>query len=291
MARLKQATAYLRDAARSESRATALAAFAYFTQDRLQDEATVAQLINQIVAYNYYDRDAIIQELERLRAEAMKDATRQELGSGLQTLAKMAVAETNHLIAQLKKIPGGYDVAIMIPSQSSEAEATRTANQLGQIGFKRVITDNLNSGNAFWANAIRNAGMTFDPKGLKRGVQFLGTQQGAGVIVSDGSTKILSMKLDSALTPILLQQGNQEKNPFVLDYAIALQAAVALLIAHEGKAALLKNPIALLEQRGLISSGFQNPFIQSNGSQIFISTTMVKAYLEWKAAEQARISA
>ena len=108
---------------------------------------------------------------------------------------------------------------------------------------------------------------------------------------SNSRSELRSVTSLAHLTPIVITGGDQVENPFVRDYAVVLQAAAALLIAHEGKAALLKNPVRRLEQYGLISSGYKNAVIQSNGNQLFISAVAVKAYLEWKATEQARISA
>ena len=90
---------------------------------------------------------------------------------------------------------------------------------------------------------------------------------------------------------IRLTDEDQVANPFMRDYAKVLQAATALLIAHEGEASLLKNPVPLLVQYGLITPDFQNTVITSNGHELMISAKAVQIYLEWKAAQQARVSA
>lgn len=262
-------------------------AFSYLMSDT-SDERASRQIADEIG--RSYDRNGIIQELERLRDIARTDAKllRDTGASFLSFGAEQFANEVQVLIDRLKKIPSGYSLGFVVPASPDANEIQTAVKQIGSLGFNQVF---LQGQDRIGLNGLfRNAGMKVNNTGIQKDAVFLSNQRDAGaVVLNQGDLR--GVQVASIFTPIVITDGEQVQNPFIRDYAVVLQAALALLIAHEGKASLLKNPVPLLEQYGLISSGYQNTVIQSNGNQLFISAIAVKAYLEWKATEQARISA
>lgn len=265
------------DSPRSEARQIAYSVFDTLTADQPAAPDTVRTLTNQIVAS--VDRAQIISELERLKA------ARERARSFGQAEFEL---EARELAGRLDKIPSGVALGFVVPARASAQEAQNVVNQVSALGFTQVF---LEGKDKLGLNALFDkAGIKVNNSGIRQAPVFMSNQNEAGVIVLNRSD-LSKVQIPPAFVPIVMTEGDKIDNPFIRDYAVLLQAAVARLVAQHGKTEMLKNPVSLLQQYGLIPPAYQNVVVHSDGSQLFVSAVAVRAFLEWKAAERVRVAA
>lgn len=285
------------DTNRSEVRQMTQSVFDALTKDQVMSEAEALDLTVQVVALSRRQQNGFIARLEALRDEALKDAGRlskselqegRSLAFGAQEYAEAVGELIERIRAAVSKNPKrALALGLVMPSDATRDQSLKLADQLKQLGVGQVLLGGAKDHSGLTGFLHRN-GIQIDPAGLHRRDSSI--HSGVGVVVRGQMPG--SLVLQPSDTSVLISDTEKVGNPFVNDYTEVLQEAVALLYDLESaKAELLKNPVPLVIQYGLVSSAYQGPVAVMNGRNVVISALNVQRYLEWRAERQAAVSA
>ncbi len=272
----------------SETRLVVNGVFNYLMSGKQNSEEAL-ELSHQVALLPARD---VIETLEQLRSKVEQDAIDLEhSGNSLESFgAKEFATEVENLIQRLKNIQGKYALGFVIPAQTDLSQMETALEPIVHLGFKQVFLggarDRIGFNQLFQSN-----GVAVNNGGIKRAPIFLDGHQKEAVVIVLNQDDLRGIQVNPAFVPFVITDLDKIQNPFARDCAIIFQAAVAFLTAYEGKAALLKNPILLLEKYGLISSDYQNAMVYFNGQELSMSATAFEAYLKWKSTRKLKIAA
>ena len=218
-----------------------------------------------------------IRELEELKSKMLNQ------------LPESTSSVIDQVVAVLSKLPpGGVDIAYSTQGRSSLEiqDFVNAIKRLGQI--KRVLVSKNEKVPEELNDLLRKEGIMLSRVNFSRpGIEFSGDQTHAGVVSS------AEVKTDSALVPIISLENEQLAGSDASRLVIALQTAVALLVAQEikkGNEIYKLKPAELLSKYKLFE-GFEKAIVSGDGQSIRISGAGVMAYLQYQASQQLARSA
>jgi ribosomal protein S18 acetylase RimI-like enzyme len=272
-------------AVRSEVRIVAQALF----NKIIGGNADVQALENQVNAIDSIAKiDGVIAHLRFLKAEAERDADLLgEIGHFETRIGvELIIAETEALITAFEGILDQFNrkptAGVFVPENADRGQLERRASRLARMGAQRIM---MNQNKAGFAQMVKSAGMVPDP-GLNRSRPV---SKHVGLVVTGELPS--GTVIDSSFRRVVYRDAEQVNDPHINDFGETLQDAVSLLIDLDPDAALLKNPVSKAIRYGLVSPQYEGPLARIEGDDIVISALYMRKYLEWKAAEQTRISA
>jgi len=266
---------------------------ATFMQELLDQNVPDQQLFN--AAYTLAGtplgvRD-VIEEMQALKAEVLQDAQRERLP----VAPELIQSEIQTLIDALTDIKDdGYAVGYLVPELSDPAYERDFVNAVGRFATADQVPVTGGKVSSHLRNGLASLGKYPRPvHGQHRNLVLPGHGQEYAGLVAPGQYN-QGIYINGNLIPITAAR-IEEQAPLVAKYVIVLQTAVALLLAHEVRSEeqrklILLNPAALLKNYNLVPA-FENQVIQTTPNGLQISTVAVRAYLEWRAAQQIQAAA
>jgi len=132
------------------------------------------------------------------------------------------------------------------------------------------------------AQRLKQLGVQVRMDNWNRPQVFQGRQEAAGAVLTGRAEDLASL---SPFIQILNLDKSQLDDTHISKWAIALQTAVALLIARDvnaqNKKKYLQDPSLLLKENQLLFAGFENRMIERDGNNLRVSSVAVLAYVQW----------
>jgi len=233
---------------------------------------------------------AVIDDLRAMKQEVEKDAQRGNLPMD----PKLIQAEIDQLLHALSGIKDkGYTIAYLVPVQpnlsmdSDFAEAVNKNPLIERVyaqGEGRVSKE-------LMQKLVKEGGKVLATNQGKRDLVHANDQIYSGLVASE---QVNTNDISSKLIPIYMK--GESLDPILAKYLMALEAAMAVLLAHEVKdknqlAQTLLKPEELLNKYQILVPSFSNQIIHGTPNGLEISVVAVRAYLEWKASQQIQAAA
>lgn len=200
----------------------------------------------------------------------------------------------DQLIAELSKLPpGGLDIAYAVPAGKGKRPIQDFADAVKKLGMiRRVLVSGTEQIPAELTELRKDGIMVTPLKFNQRRTEFSGDQTHAGLVASS-EADVEGVRADSPLIPVVGMDAELLDESDASRLVIALQAAVALLLAHEirkGNETARLKPAELLSKYSLFT-GFEAAIVSSDGRNIRVSGAGVRAYLQWQAMQAMSRSA
>jgi len=186
------------------------------------------------------------------------------------SVAYTVTADNRDFVAAVKQISGMIERLILLSSQGKVT--SDLSNPLRELGMVFTVSRDLNRLN-------RSLTHTLDQD-----------QNVVGLVTTGDVT--FNIDTGSVFVPIGGSADSETDDPLVASVVMAMQTAVALLLAHEikddaKKKEILTNPAALLEKYNLFS-GFEGRVLRPDGrGGITISTQAIQQYMAAQAVKRS----